>query len=174
LSAVVDLNIRRDYIEAAIWNRVFASPVHLFSVYRSILAVSDKELEEIAKNTKLKISEEVQVEGIQQFDHIWHLGKLEENKYLVSGYAQQTSLIGKMIKDDNSYSIFNIKSRSINQYGRKENLNLVFNAVMVDKYTFLHIKNDTAPVNPKIFDGDKIVWESTQYKSRYECSKLCL
>ena len=86
----------------------------------SDLAVSDKELEEIAKNTKLKISEEVQVEGIQQFDHIWHLGKLEENKYLVSGYAQQTSLVGKMIKDDNSYSIFNIKSRSINEFGRAE------------------------------------------------------
>ena len=56
----------------------------------------------------------------------------------------------------------------------EQKFNLVFNTVVVDKYTFMHIKNEFTSTSPKIFDGYKIVWESTQYQSRYECSKLWL
>lgn len=51
-------------------------------------ALSDKEFEDVVKNTQLSQPQEMQVEGLQEFSRINHFHSLSPGKYLLGGYEQ--------------------------------------------------------------------------------------
>jgi len=51
-------------------------------------ALSDKEFEDVVKNTQLSQPQEMQVEGLQEFSRINNLHSLSPGKYLLGGHEK--------------------------------------------------------------------------------------
>lgn len=49
-------------------------------------ALSDKEFEDVVKNTQLSQPQEMQVEGLQEFSRVYHLSRVDGDRYTLGGY----------------------------------------------------------------------------------------
>jgi len=49
-------------------------------------ALSDKEFEDVVKNTQLSQPQEMQVEGLQEFSVVYSLYRLDGDRYILGGY----------------------------------------------------------------------------------------
>jgi hypothetical protein len=124
-------------------------------------ALSDKEFEDVVKNTQLSQPQEMQVEGLQEFSSVYHLSRLDGDRYILGGNKGK---IGEGIIEGGKIRVQKrIDIREI----MVEDSNRVYNAVRVGQYTYAHIRNDQPPL---IFKDDQQFWSSPTHKCRYLCT----
>jgi hypothetical protein len=130
-------------------------------------ALSDKEFEDVVKNTQLSQPQEMQVEGLQGM-YILHMGRLSGDRYMIGGCDQGGNIgqwVEARIEGNRLIALGGLKTAN----GIKEGsiyLHRVYCALRVGTYTYAGGYNDQPPL---IFKDDQQFWSSPTHKCRYTC-----
>jgi hypothetical protein len=125
-------------------------------------ALSDKEFEDVVKNTQLSQPQEMQVEGLQEFSWVASLSRVDGDRYLLGGSdgkigdgrIEGGKFTGQKRIDIGGMMVVEDSNRA------------VYNAVRVGQYTYAH-RYDQPPL---IFKDDQQFWSSPTHKCRYLCT----